>query len=174
MKKQEMNEDRIFRPRRQVFKAKLTQGGHIAMWERGGMHKSIGKATLIATPKGNKTVALMVKLDDEPNGRHALVQVHKGFIIAYGTVKYGTESICLYVVSKVRTQKRLVEAQLINEFYHGLWLRPLEERFEKIEAAMHQILATRDCVEPVFVTIPPERLEAIEIYKQKRANATPL
>lgn len=144
------------------------------MWERGGMHKSIGKATLIATPKGNKTVALMVKLNDKPNGCHALVQVHKGFIIAYGTVEYGTESIYLYVVSKVCMQKKLVEAQLINEFYHGSWLQPLEKRFKKIEAAMHQILATRDCVEPVFVKIPSKCLEAIEIYKQKRANATPL
>lgn len=171
MNKQVMNEDGMFRQRVRTFKLKETKGGHLSIWERGGMHKSVGKATLIATPNGNKPVAMMVNLYDEPNGRHALVQVHMDFIIAYGTVEYGTEHIGLYVVKKLSRQRKLLEAALVNEFYHGEWIYPLEERFENIVQAMHEILATRDCVEPMFVEIPPERMEAIEKQKNKMNTA---
>lgn len=163
----ELNEDGKFRQRMRTFKLRETKGGHLSIWERGGMHKSVGKATLIATPKGKRPVAMMVNLYDEPNGRHALVQVHKDFIIAYATVEYGTEHIGLYLVKRLHRQKKMLDAILVNEFYHGEWMYPLEERFEKIVQAMHKILATRDCVEPVFVEIPQERMESIEQQKNK-------
>lgn len=64
------------------FRAFKTKNGRLALWERGGVTKFGGTATLLATPLGRKPKAMMITMYNNINGKHALIQVNKGTIIS--------------------------------------------------------------------------------------------
>lgn len=144
------------------FNVYQTRGRHLAMWERGGVTSIGGTATLLATPAGRKPKAMAVTMYDNTNGKHALVQVNKGTIIAWGKVEYGEVNIQLYVVKKLHYCDSYIEAKRVNECYHGDWEYPLDERFESVVEALQQKLKMKGCTVPVYVRLTAKRIASLK------------
>ena len=144
------------------FKAWKTRNGRLALWERGGVTKDGGTATLLATPSGKKPNAMSVMMYNNINGKHALVQVNRGTIIVWGKIEYGTVNIQIYVVRRLHFRDSYIEAKRVNELYHGDWEYPLEDRFEKVVEAMQKKLSMVGCSVPIYAKIPPQLMEALK------------
>ncbi len=144
------------------FRAFKTKQGRLALWERGGVTSTGGVATLIATPAGRKPKAMMVTMYNNTNGKHALVQVNKGTIIAWGKVEYGEVNIQLYVVQKLHHRDAYIEAKRVNECYHGDWEYPLEDRFDDVVEALQKKLKMKGCTVPIYVKLTPERIASMK------------
>ena len=144
------------------FRAFKTKNGRLALWERGGVTKFGGTATLLATPLGRKPKAMMITMYNNINGKHALIQVNKGTIIAWGKAEYGEVNIQLYVVQRLHFCDSFVEAKRVNECYHGDWEYPLDERFEDVVDALKQKLKMKGCSVPIYVKITQERMESLK------------
>ncbi len=148
-----------------------TKSGLLALWEEGGATNSGGEATLIGGKKGGKAAATFISLKGElSNGKHAMIPIHEGFVIAKGKRARDNYTITLYVVTEKHPDDNIpsITVKQINAFHDGEWEQPLFKKYEAIVAALKEKLTTYHCRKAVWAELAREKEKKWPVSKNKK------
>ena len=138
--------------------ADRTKSGLICLWEQGGGTTAGGNATIIAKGNGDIPTATFVRRQGKlANAQHAMIPVHRGYLVAQGHKKAGNKySYELFYVQKVNDQDA-VPSVVVKKFnscdFDGKWFKPLAPRYEKMVAALRQKLDDYHCRKPYYAAL---------------------